>query len=201
MINKQLLVTLVLIVLSFGLVFFAILPLWDSIKLTKTQISEKEDRLDKVEGVVNKANELKGDYEKLKSKKEKLNLAIPERKKSSHLLIQLEEMAFNNGLLLSDINFGASSGSEAKKNNLQNQKEKSIKNVNLPSGVSVFTANVSINSSYGALKNFLKALENNIRIIDIKSIGLSTAGSSNSFTGSNSDILKSKLGFNVYYSK
>lgn len=85
-------------------------------------------------------------FQELKQSKEleKLDKILPDNPEIPELMIQLETMASQNNLILKSINF------------TESQDE--------------ITAQIVLAGSYNVLKNYLKALENNLRLMDVVSL-------------------------------
>jgi len=102
-------------------------------------------------------------FQELKQSKEleKLDQILPDNPEIPELMIQLETMASQNNLILKSINFTES----------QNE----------------ITSQIALAGSYNALKNYLKALENNLRLMDIVNLNFQ-APKENSFYNFNLTI-------------
>lgn len=192
--NKDLLLGLTFLVLAAAVVYFAVMPFWQSLKEVKTEVEKKEDRIVTVKKIIQRTEELKTKYEELEPKKEKLDKAIPDDRKTSHLLVQLEKMASNNGLLLNNINFSEDKVSRAVAVSEKSQSESQKASKNL-SRLSVSTG---LQGSYSSFKNFFKSLESNVRIMDVNSFSLTSGAGSGSF-GSYGASLKGNINFKTYY--
>ncbi|MFH1392294.1 MAG: type 4a pilus biogenesis protein PilO [bacterium] len=130
----------VLLILGFILILlFLIIPGQSKIKNLKLSIKAKQEALQNQEQQSQLFQELK------ESKKlEELNQILPSNPEVPELLLQLENMASQNNLILKSINFTES----------QNE----------------ITAQATLAGSYNALKNYIQALENNLRLIDLVSL-------------------------------
>jgi Tfp pilus assembly protein PilO len=193
--DKKILISLISAGVGVALILFAIIPFWNSIGTIRAEIKEKEKRISELKDLIEKVEGLEDEYQNLKSKQEKLNQAVPDKKRTSHLLTQLEEMAFSNGLLLNDISF-----KEKQSSGLTSQTPQQIeeKKKDLPGGASKMRVDINLSGSYGALKNFFKALEKNIRTMDVRSFNIGTTGEGSVEPGSGS-LLRTKMSFDVYY--
>ncbi len=142
--NKKNIVILISLLIGAVLIFIFVNPLWSSIKNLQEEISQNENYLAKLKELLIKTEELNQKYQEIGPEADKLFLALPKEKDIPFLLVQFESLASSNGLLLESITF---------------EENKDIQEV--------FTVDVKINGSYSAFNNYLEALENSIRAIDV----------------------------------
>lgn len=154
-------VILILILVFIGIVFLLVLPAYNKLTLLNREIKWQEHLLEDKEAVIAKTEQLKQDYEIHKDELKKASYALPSGKEIPNLIVQLEALASENGLVLESLNFLE----EAKTKSKEAQTPKPYKNLE----VSLQAA-----GTYESLENFLRALELNIRLMDIKSIDFSS---------------------------
>lgn len=138
-----------------------ILDLRKNIKNEKEMFLEKQETLAKVEKL---GEDYKADEENLK----KVNYILPSNKDIPNLIVQLEALAFEGGLILE--NFDLSTTEEkavSKAAEIRTQEEIQVKNYQ------TLVIDLKLIGDYSGLKSFLRAIEENIRLMDIESITLS----------------------------
>lgn len=185
------LIILILILIFIGIIvlldlpkFQDILGLKKEIETQKKEFSENQARLDRVE-------KLAQSYEENKENLKKISYILPPSEDIPNLIVQLEALALEGGLVLENIKFkmpqeeGTSSRAEAER---IRQEEGAVSKE-----YQTLTVNLKLIGTYLAFKNFLKAVEDNIRLIDIVSIGFSPESKEES------RILKIDLDINTYY--
>jgi len=159
--NQKIIISLISLLIGAILIFVFANSLWASVKNLKEDIFQSEDYLTKLEELLLKTEELNQSYQEIGVEADKIFLALPNEKDIPFLLVQFESLASSNGLLLDSINF-----EEIEKKKTTSEKITTQDSDKLP----YFIASVKVNGSYEAFKNYLKALENSIRAIDIYSI-------------------------------
>jgi len=154
-----------------------VLDLRKDINVQKQAFIDSQEMQDKIQSLVSS-------YEENKDVVEKTAYILPDNEDLPNLIVQLEALAFELGLLLEKIEFavvkpdsaGGEGGSSAPTQNYQ-------------------TLNVTLRliGTYPALKNFLKETEENIRLIDVNYV-IFSASSEETF-----EIFEFDLGLNTYY--
>jgi len=140
-----------------------ILNIRKEIDAEKQVFSDNQALSQKVEGLV-------GVYKNNKESIDKMDNILPPNVDIPDLIVQLEALVFEQGLILDKLEVKipteetASSRAEAARTGQVAAAVQKYKIVNIELG---FTGD------YSALKNFLKATEENMRLIDIDSIGIS----------------------------
>lgn len=161
--------TLIIIILLLG--FIAVVVVLDVpgvqkvLDLRSNITSEKERLLDKQE-LFAKVQELTRAYEDNKESVEKTEYVLPSSEKIPDLIVQVEALAFEQGLLLESIDITAI-------------KEETGRTAEIPeekTAANYKTLSISIKfiGSYESFKSFLKAVEENIRLMDISSVDFSS---------------------------
>lgn len=108
------------------------------------------------------------DYEKINLAELKaLDLALPTEQDIPGLFIQMEALVADNGFVLNSIDFAQSAEAEATSTGETDKKTgQNLKEVTV-------ALSISGGGGYDNLKTLLDSLENNIRILDIKSLNFS----------------------------
>lgn len=189
--NQKIIISLISLLIGTVLIFVFTNSLWSSVKNLKEDISQSENYLAKLEGLLLKTEELNQSYQGIGVEVDNLFLAIPNEKDIPFLLVQFESLASSNGLLLDSISF-----EESEKDKTTSEKTIIQDSSQLP----YFTANIKVNGSYNAFKNYLKALENSIRAIDVYSINFTPFVNKNNPLDS-LDIFEFNIKARAYYIK
>ena len=195
--NKKNVISLISFVVSILLVLFLFIPLFSSTKGAYLELRDKNKEIEKLKNLSNEIESIKANYDSIAEEAEKVLLTLPDEKDIPQLLVQFEKIAKNNGLLLESIEFGE----------IVKRKESDfIETVDDYKGISqskkilsVFPTSsvlIKITGSYSAFKNYIKALEKNVRSMDIYSISFANDNKSLLIDPS---IFKFDLGINVYY--
>lgn len=167
--NKKIIISLISLVAGLALVFVFVIPEWSSIKILRTEISQKKTEVTKLEELLAKVQQLEEEYEDAKGEVDKAFLSLPQEEDVPHLLVQFENLASSNGLLLESINFGEVT--EDTEN--RSSRSDSSQAEKLTAGFPSMSVDIKVIGSYDAFKNYLAALENNIRSMAVESIQLS----------------------------
>lgn len=145
----------------------------EKIEQEKQVFSEKQDLLVKME----KLSQL---YEENQENLEKANYILPSGQDLPNLIVQLEALAFGGGLILEQIAF-----SEIEDPQSADQTK--------PKDHRVLTISLRLIGDYPSFENFLKTLEENMRLMDIVSINFSTQ------LGEGFQFLNFDLNIKTYY--
>jgi len=112
---------------------------------------------------------------------------LPSSQDVPNLITQLEGLAFENGLILEEIGLATIEETGAEKAQKARLEEKAKKNYQ------VLSASLKLIGSYSSFKNFLKAVEDNIRLIDINSVNFKVE------TKEGIQLFESEVNLNTYY--
>lgn len=165
--------SIILFIASVGIFFGFIQPQYEKTKETRTEAVRYEN-------AVNKSNELRGVRDELMTKKNGIsvdNLAriqkmIPDTVDNIRLILDMDEIAGKYGLSIKNIKVSSAPRAE----------ERAIGPDNSPYGEALISFSVS--SSYSNFKNFLKDLEQSLRLVDITALSLKAGGGEKVGTGS-----------------
>lgn len=207
--KKKLIFNLIVLPLVIGTMVVFVLPLRDSVKTAKREIKDSESELATLNELLAKTKIIKDSYEQVKSQAEKVFISLPKEKDLPDLMVQFESLAAVHGLVLESIGFGDfEKGQSAVSQPVRFADEKSEEQSSsamaqpLMSASSVFRSlpvNLTVSGSYAALKKYVSGLEENIRSMNVQSIGLSgTSGGSNELS-TNKDNFTFDLELSVYY--
>lgn len=151
-------IILILILVFIGIVFLFDLPAYNRFTLLNREIKWQEQLLEDKQAVIAKTEQLKQDYETHKDELKRVNYALPSGKEIPNLIVQLEALVSENGLVLENLNF----------------LEKEAKAGEAPAPYKSLEISLRAAGTYESLEGFLKALELNIRLMDVKLISFSS---------------------------
>lgn len=161
-------IILILILGFVGVVVFLDLPGVQNILNLRKEIKAQKQAFIEKQELVSKIESLKEVYEMHGEELKKINYILPSGEDVPNLIIQLEALALEGGLVLEDIGFSVYSEESATKTRGAAQEEKIVKDYQ------ALLINLKLIGGYSAFKNFLKAVEENIRLMDIISVNFST---------------------------
>jgi len=197
--NQKNIISLISFIVSLILIFVFVFPLFSSAREIYSDLNQKRQEIEKLKELSSKIGKIEQDYDSISEAIEKVLLALPEEKDLPQLLVQFEKIAVNNGLLLESIEFGEISKKEEsdfirsiEDYETLNQSKKMLSTFPNSSVL------LKVAGSYSAFKNYISALEKNVRSMDIYSIQFSNDSKMRSLF-SDSGIFEFDLGINVYY--
>ena len=197
--NQKNIISLISFIVSLILIFVFVFPLFSSAREIYSDLNQKRQEIEKLKELSGKIGKIEQDYDSISEAVEKVLLALPEEKDLPQLLVQFEKIAVNNGLLLESIEFGEISKKEEsdfirsiKDYETLNQSKKMLSTFPNSSVL------LKVAGSYSSFKNYISALEKNVRSMDIYSIQFSNDSKMRSLF-SDSGIFEFDLGINVYY--
>lgn len=139
-------------------------PIWQEIS-TQDKPLDNELALNKIKTEYQKVKTLNDQYKVVnESQAKRLQLALPQGPDLPNLMAILEGIAKDQGLAIENMNFsfGAPTGVSEENEDVEKLAKLGIKTMNI---------NVSLGpSTYGEMKKFVKAAEDSIRLINLKSL-------------------------------
>ncbi len=147
---KYFVLPLILFVAAAVIIFWVLLPLWQSTQAALELKKENENNLAQRKQLTVNLERLIGQYNKQVNDLTFFNKAIPVGQNIPELLINLEALASENGLIFSGVNF----------------KPEDLK---APS-VKTLAMEIKVKGSFTAFQNYLKAMEKSLRLFDVTSI-------------------------------
>jgi len=167
--KKNLIIIIVSLIIFIAVLIFFDLPSYNKTALLRSEIKKYQNSLKEKEELVLKVNELKEIYDSRRSAINKVYYVLPVKKDVPGLIVQFEALASENGLILESINF---SEKEIKKSAAIKTGQGTSATESKQTYKSLIISS-EVGGSYQSFKTFLKALEFNVRIMDIKSIDFS----------------------------
>src|SRR3989338_10248389 len=174
---KYFILPLILFSAAFVISFWILWPLYGDITAAMQLREQNQDNLmqrkkltENLERLISQYNERSGDIASL-------NKAIPNGQNIPELLVNLEAIASESGLIFENVNF----------------KPKDLK----APGIKTLTMDINVKGSYPDFLNYLKALEKSLRIFDVTIVSFSgiSPGQANVKIGNTGFSLK----INTYY--
>ncbi len=163
--------------------FFLIDPLYGDVKELRTNVTTYNSALNNSTDLQKTRDELVDSYKQINEKdREKLNHLLPSTINNIELILEIEKIANMHGMPISDIRFDSSVGIKANSTEGGSSSGAGGKAVaeNDPSSYlpyGIFPISFTIEGKYGVFLDFLQDLENNLRIVDVKSISFNVPDS------------------------
>ncbi len=166
-----------IIAIAILLVWAMALPLYNSISDLDVAITEREDLLASRNAIITNVKNLNNEYQKRITEIAKLSSIVPAKKSVAEVLSAVDDVSIKNGIQL----FSSSIISQRTSDTIE-------------SPYNLLSLEIGLNGSYPGLSNFLRALERNLRLVDITSVdGAAGLG--------NTSILNFVIKGNAYYLK
>jgi len=186
------------IIISVALFFTVINPLYSDIKQLKIDTETYDKALNNSTELQNVQDSLVSSYKKIKqSDKDRLSQLLPDSINNIELILEIEKIANLHGLPIKNIKFNAGdleSDSTATNNTTNIITASTSKNLDY----GIFPLDFSIEGNYDTFISFLKDLELNLRIVDVKEISFSSSSSSSDI---DSDSYSYSLKVQTYWLK
>jgi len=157
-----------------GSIVFLSIPTFQSISALKKQIEINQKTLDEEKVFISKVETLIEKYDLNQETFKKLDFILPGDPDVPNLIVQLEALTKDNGMILNDMQISSVEG------------EKTV-------GYGTITISLKLSGDYQTFRNFLQAAENNIRLADIDSINLVNKEDNGVFT------FEYDVNLNTYY--
>lgn len=163
--REKLLAGLFIVIIAFGIGFLLLKPSYSQVKNLRTEVKNKEESLAAKQRLFEDIKQLQAQYEEIQEKTKRVLYALPQQADVASLLVQLEAIASQNGMIFESVDF--------QKEQIVEERVGQKARVVLPYKTIEIRAEVT--GSYNALKNYLKAVESNVRLSDVESIVFSPA--------------------------
>ena len=176
-------------------------PTYSEIKNLMQEIKTKEATLEKKQKLVVDIEKLVNQYEDIEGRVNKVFYALPNETEIPNVLVQLEALSSENGMIFESSNFSKAQQSVQNKTTSENNAAPSSETAdqqNIIEQIRFVSIDINLTGSYENFKNYLRSLENNIRIMDITSIGFSNSSNSSEEEEA-SDIFSYSVELKVYY--
>lgn len=175
------------------LAFIAVIVFFDLPGVQKTlnlreQLKEGEEELSEKQVLLAKIEKLLKDYEESQEDLKKVSYILPSGQDIANLIVQLEALAFEGGLVLDAIEFSPVEKQEVSRDAQMSSPEEVVVRK-----YQTLKVNLKLIGDYSAFKTFLGLVEENIRLMDITSIDFSIQA------GEESQLFNLNLNLNTYY--
>lgn len=177
--QRSSLISFLIFLVSLTLGFVFVWPEFNKTDALKSEKTTQENQRENLKDILANIDELSAKYESAQDDIDKLKLAIPSEPQIPELLIQIEDLVKSNGLVLGNIGFTLE-GPTAEEGSSQTN------------GIRIIKLNLNADGTYENLKNLLKDIENNIRLMDVI---MFTFGEPDKETG----FSKFDISLNAYY--
>jgi len=167
-IDRPIIIVLLLVIII-SLVFFLILPKHYEFKVLQQKAVEKEAEFKAKSEYYFRIEDVFEDLKRREEQLIKIDTAISTKPDFSSLLHFLQKVAEERGVILTSLNFQKSSPLKIQKTAAVGETPE-IKET----GIQENFFNFNIMATYSAFKNFLSALEDSARLIEVEGISLSS---------------------------
>src|SRR3990167_4494654 len=174
---KYIILPFILFFSALAIGFWVLWPLYGDIAAAILLREQNQDNLTQRKKLTENLERLISQYNERERDIASLNKAIPNGQNIPELLVNLEAIASENGLIFENVNF----------------KPKDLK----APGIKTLTMDINVKGSYPDFLNYLKALEKSLRIFDVTSVSFS--GISPGQISARTDNLEFNLTINTYY--
>lgn len=166
-------IILILIVVFIVILFLFDLPTYNEVAYLRGEIKTYKDFLEEKKEFVIKVDQLKQIYESRKEELSKVHYVLSSEKDIPNLIVQFEALTSENGLILENLAFIEKRIEQGGRVEWGKEEATPIPEVKAKEVHKSLGVTLSSTGSYQSLKSFLKALEFNVRLMDIKSISFS----------------------------
>lgn len=162
--------------------FFYLKPAWDNFNNIRAEIGDLQSTSQELESLIANRDALIDSINRIsKDDLDRINQALPQGQQSAQLLIFFENISGKSGLVLKTIDVSNKDNAAAGVTAASAGQPKPGGSIVAPKTVSIiqeFPINMNLIGTYDSFKKFLSGLENNLRVIDLKTITFGSAGSS-----------------------
>lgn len=176
------LTSIVLILVSIGIFFFFIDPQYKEIQDLQTEVEENEKTLELAKELRAKRESLRQKFAEI-SDDEKLSLEklLPDTVDNVRLIIDINNIAEEYGIVIRNLQLSSEEDTTAETSVVQNEFQGVIEDSTLNyadrSKLGVIAFSFSVSAEYDVFIDFLKDLEEALRIVDVRSITITAASS------------------------
>lgn len=153
--NRQIIILIIFVAIVGFLIWQKFLPAFNEVSFLRQEVAAWQEKLNNAQELSRKLAALKIKYEDLTNEAEKISQAVTEGEDLPGLLVQLEDLSSRNGLVLGDVTF----------NPVDDKKNKPA-----VAGSKVISVDINLSGGQSSLQSFLKAVEENLRIMDVTAI-------------------------------
>lgn len=178
---------LMIVALVFILLAF---PLYQKITATREEIKTKQAEEENLKARIESLKELEANYKTAKEKSKMIELALPNEQQMPEILVQLENIAGETGMSFTEITPASLKGTSPKAGKSSSPQIET--GTSRAKGIyKAVPLTVKIAGNFSGLKNYLKAIEKNIRILDLEAISIEKS--------TTEKVLNISLALNAYF--
>lgn len=173
--SKRLMSLVVAVVFLFGAFFIyfnAIQPAYEEVQAARGEVYAKEDFIETQRVVVDQVKSALEQYEGKEALQNAVSMAIPPGTNQSEIAHQISALATQNQLTIQTLTAATPTVQNVKE--VEGARDESTNFKVKPLGVLSFQMKLS--GTYANFKSFISNLENNIRIVDVKSASVEDSG-------------------------
>ncbi len=168
----------ILIVLSIGIFFFLIDPAYKDVQLLQAEVAENNKTLDIAKKLSTRREELRARFNQIsQDEKAELEKLLPDTVDNVRLIIDINNIAEQFGIVIRDISINSEEETGTQTSSVRTQgssfegviEENSIQYVDTTK-IGVISFSFSVSAKYEVFLEFLKQLEESLRIVDIRNI-------------------------------
>lgn len=179
--------TIILLLAAIALIIWVARPTWGDAQALRTEQKNVNNALATLKDLQKLRDDLLATYDSLpKDKVDRLEELLPKKPELGSLLVNLEKLTKDRGILLRRIEFSKESSSQSQVRMRTPQK-------NSTERAQTLSYSFTISANYEVFRSFLAALEKNLRIIDVSDIAFSA--------GNKTGALEISLKAKSYYQK
>ena len=173
--------SIILIIVSVGIFFFFIDKEYKKVQQLNVEIEQNDKIIEVANRLKSKKDELNDKFNQIsQSEKIELEKLLPDTVDNVRLIIDINNIAEQFGIVIRDINISTKETSASESKKIVSQKsnfdgvlqENDIKYVDT-SKIGVITFSFSVSAKYEVFLEFLKQLEESLRLVDIRNMQIS----------------------------
>jgi len=179
--EKYILYSGTLLIISFLLIFFVGLPKYQALNVLKNQVSANQLELDSREKYFQELQQTSEEIKQYQENLSKIDTALPPDPDLANLFNFFQKISSQSGLTLGKIGAGTTVAVEGQE-------------------IKETRTSINVTGSYTALKNFIQSLENSARLIEIENISFTSVkpGGQNEEKKEEKDVFSFTLAIKVY---
>ena len=173
-------------------VFLLDIPKFQSISDLNNILTDKEQNLKDKQDLIARVEKLIDGYNQNQEILKKIDYILPNNSDIPNLIVQIEALAKESGMNLGAVDFKiieekiSGKAQEVRSGGTKTEATKDYHTMNI---------SISVAGDYAAFKNFLRAIEENIRLMDVQSVNFSSGAAE----GAKAGIFEFDINLQTYY--
>ena len=225
--NKPAIIIIIFVALTALVAWQYFMPVFDKVSVLREELKTWQAKLDDTQALGRKLESLKKKYDTMTEEVERVSQAIPKGEDVPGLLVQLEQLASQNGLILNNVSFAVVQAKKSKTTTVASEEgaaadaakpglatasesgastastgSTAAQKSSAPAGVKTLAVDLSLTGAQNSFKTFLSAIEENLRVMDVATInfaGKSSSGDSKSSSSNESSSQDFEISLNTYF--